>query len=800
MTATLHALALALSLGASPAPSPAPQPGSALPPLPASLSTRAASVEAVEAQLHAAEQGLRFVESQFTERPEPSNTDSQLKRFSEGELHSLLGDWAAASVLFYDLVSDPDFKSNPRYPEAVFYLADALYQQKNDIGARVYLRDVLALPLTPQRYKEAVSRYLAVAGRLQQFEGIDAYVDKARELSGGVLSPDIAYVHARGTFKRADLSPEEHQQRSRALFAPLAQTPGRFRVQAVYHLGVLSVQAGDLPAAIAQFQRIVATGPDAVVSTGMPEPEAQRFRELARLSLGRLLYETGRYDEALDQYSQVPRESERFPETLLEVAATYVRKQDFVQAKNATDILLLVSPDSQLAPEAQILQGHLLQKLRQYDEALETYDGVVRTFAPARDKVDALLRVNQDPVAYFDNLLARNEKSLDVSTLLPPLALKYASTQKEVANAVRMVGDLDSGRQGAGEAKAIAERILEALDARGPEAFPELQEGYTRVETVDTALTVVEQALVRAETALVEEKLTPAEREKLLVAQGVREAQRLRFATLPTTTRELVERRHRMQARVDAVDRDAFRLGYELQSLHANAAAVRKWVEDTREDRQADPAEEREFLVQLQAEIATLRDLQSELEHTRARLATERQSTDTSLEGEAAIRTRYSAALQHEHAVLAAGEARLSGEDTRVLLRMHAVRSRTDMLRGRVAVARVALQARLEHRVQSIRAKVRAEQALLQGYEQEVSSASGDARNLVGRIAYDSFRRVRQQFYELVLKADTGTVDVAFSRTQDNAVNIQKVAKQKSEALRALDTEFKDVLSPEGED
>ncbi|MFP2901179.1 tetratricopeptide repeat protein, partial [Corallococcus sp. 4LFB] len=505
------------------APAPAPQahkPGAALPPMPASLSTRAASVEAVEAQLRAAEQSLRFVETQFTERPEPSSTDSQLKRFSEGEVYSLLGDWAAASVLFYDLVSDPDFKANPRYPEAVFYLADALYQQKNDIGARVYLRDVLSLPLTPQRYKEAVSRYLAVAGRLQQFEGIDAYVDKARQLSGGVLAPDIAYVHARGTFKRLDLSPEEHQQRSRALFAPLAQGPGAFRVQAVYHLGVLSVQGGDYPAAIAQFQRIVGSGPDAVVSTGLSEAEAQRFRELAYLSLGRLMYETGRYDEALDHYGQIPRESERFPESLLEVAWTYVRKQDFTQAKNATDILLLVAPDSQLAPEARILQGHLLQKLRQYDEALETYEGVVRMFMPARDKVDALLRVNHDPVAYFDNLLARNERSLDVSTLLPPLALKYASTQKEVADAVRMVGDLDSGRQGAGEAKAIAERILEALDARGLEAFPELQEGYVRAEAVDTALTAVEQSLVQAEAALVEEKLTPAEREKLLVAQA----------------------------------------------------------------------------------------------------------------------------------------------------------------------------------------------------------------------------------------------------------------------------------------
>ena len=30
-----------------------------------------------------------------------------------------------------------------------------------------------------------------------------------------------------------------------------------------------------------------------------------------------------------------------------------------------------------------------------------------------RDEIDALLSVNQDPVKYFDELLARNEKTLD---------------------------------------------------------------------------------------------------------------------------------------------------------------------------------------------------------------------------------------------------------------------------------------------------------------------------------------------------------------------------------------------------
>ena len=47
-----------------------------------------------------------------------------------------------------------------------------------------------------------------------------------------------------------------------------------------------------------------------------------------------------------------------------------------------------------------------------------------------------------------------------------------------------------------------------------------------------------------------------------------------------------------------------------------------------------------------------------------------------------------------------------------------------------------------------------------------MAQVSGNARSLVGRIAFDSFRRVRQQFYDLVLKADVGVVDEDAERFQ----------------------------------
>jgi tetratricopeptide (TPR) repeat protein len=780
-TSRLHALVLAVATLAASGPARAEEKPSR--PSSRELSAR---LDQVSGQLNAAEENLRFVETQYTERPEPGDEEGLLRRYSNGEIQYLLGDWSNASVLFYDLVSDPKFRSHARYPDALFYLSDSLYQQQNHVGARLYLRELLSHSDT-RRYRDALVRYLEIAGRLNQFTGLDEYIERARRLSGGQMPPELEYVYAKWLFKRTDLPDAERRERARAAFTPLAATQGgRYQKQSAYFLGVLSVQEGDYAGAVERFRPLAAD-----TST---EPELKRLKELASLSLGRLLYELGRYDEALDRYTEIPRDSESFVDSLYEIAWVHVKKGDPEKAKNATDILLLVAPESTIAPDARVLQGHLQLKLRHYDEATATYEDVIGTYKPVRDQVDALLKVNQDPIAYFDKLLARNERTLDVTTLLPPMALKFATTQEEVAQAVAMVKDIDTSRESADESKAIATRILQALDERGQEVFPELQEGYLRAESVDSALARTEQWLVQVEADVLRERLTPEERTALDALRRDAEPLRIRFARLPTSQQEVEARKERMQERVDELDRDAFRLGYELQSMTAIATAVRKWVDDTRSERQNTPEEEKEFLTQLGNEEQMVASLQVELEQLRARLADERTSANTSVAGEDVIRTQYREMLLREHALLAAAESRLSGDDAVLVGRTHEARQRAEALRARVELTRQVLRAQVEQRGKLIREKVLVEQQLLQGYHQEVATVAGDARNLVGRIAYESFKKVRQQFYDLVLKADVGLVDVAFTRKQDKTTEIQKLSSQKDQELQSLEVEFKEVL------
>lgn len=746
-----------------------------------------AQIEEIARQVESARNAIELVEKQYTLREESSDEAQRLQRFSDGEIQYLLGDYSTAAVLFYDLVADKSFAKNARFADALFYLSDALYQQKNWLGARLYLRQLLAL--RGAHYREALARYLEIAGRLNEFEGIDDYITQARGLSGGTLPPELAYVYGKWLFRRTDLTPQESFNLAGPVFAALADDPnGPFHLQARYFLGVGAVRLKQWDTALQQFNAVTQATP--------ADDKDRAIIELAQLSMGRVYFETQKYDEAIDRYARIGQNSDSFPDALYEQAWAFVRKGEFQNAKDATEVLLLVAEDSVLAPEARILQGTLQQKLGKYDDAIETYDSVINQYAPVRDEIDALLTVNADPVQYFDELLARSEKSLDVTKLLPPVALKWATTRQEVSDAVEITSALDLSRKGIEESRAIADRILKSLDERGVESFPVLQEGYTRADAVDTQLTRAEGSLTRLEELLVDDSLDGEQKAQLQQLKQRQAELKTRLDTLPTTDAQVRARKERMQGAIDALDRQAFQLGIEAQSQQAQLTAVRKYVDDTRRARKDSAEDERAFFEKVSHEQAAVEALQQEIEELRVQLVAEKNNADKAIGGESQLKTEYAQVLQQQEQLLRTAH-NVPGDVQKALLRADVVRADATALRERVNRSKAIVRERVAQKATRLREQVLAEQRLLETYRGETGEVTGHTRNLVGRIAFDSFKRVYKNFYDLVLKADVGVVDVSFQRKQDHTTEIQTLSAKKDRELKQLDDEFREVLKDE---
>ena len=100
----------------------------------------------------------------------------------------------------------------------------------------------------------------------------------------------------------------------------------------------------------------------------------------------------------------------------------------------------------------------------------------------------------------------------------------------------------------------------------------------------------------------------------------------------------------------------------------------------------------------------------------------------------------------------------------------------------------------VRQRVSEMLQVVREEKVNIVRYRRALASLEGETEDVVGAIAYLNFDRVRQRFYELVLKADVGRIDVSWARREDHRIRVDVMTRERSREIQALDDEFRDVM------
>ncbi|HTN54476.1 MAG TPA: hypothetical protein VML50_18855, partial [Anaeromyxobacter sp.] len=121
-----------------------------------------------------------------------------------------------------------------------------------------------------------------------------------------------------------------------------------------------------------------------------------------------------------------------------------------------------------------------------------------------------------------------------------------------------------------------------------------------------------------------------------------------------------------------------------------------------------------------------------------------------------------------------------------------AVRLGADQGRARAVADQVRAEA--GRRASALKARVDQEKQTVSAQAEALDGVQGEAKELVGRIAFRSFSAVRSQFYRLVLKADVGLVDVAWARKRARLEKIQQLAQQKAFELQQIDQDYRELL------
>ena len=726
----------------------------------------------------------RFMAQEVQLRGSKSDTFVE-ERLTDGELYLRLGDHLRAAILFTDIVDH--YPTHRAYPEALFMLGESLFLAGDYLGARKRYSIVIersADPAFAQYLQSSLSRLIEIGIYTRDFRDIDSYFARLEALPSASLSVTTAYFRAKYLYHRAvpvddvmNAPPnaaiggldQARLERARKGFVAIP-TGTEFSLRAQYFVGTIHTLRGELLDAIAAFYSVLGREP--------VNEEETKVVELTYLALGRLYYETDELEQAVEAYRSVEQTSPHFDRALYELAWTYIRMGDAVQAERALELLSVAAPDSPLNADGKILRGDLLARVGRYDEAEVVFEEVRTTFGPIRDDLERQRAEHPDLHAYFRQVVRQNLDHFELDDFLPEAAQQWVALEGDHERALTVLADLSEAKQLVEETDELAQRITAVLSAPNRvSVFSDLRRQRERLTGLRNRAARLRGSFIDSEARQLgdrpgEVRRVRAERRELQAAVG----------GMPVGTEDFVDRDLEVLEQYRAAERDLQALRIEILGLEARIVASHRAlpaVDPAKADRPA-------LRAQLADHEGEVERYEGELTKIRRRLEVGRLHVgvgDERYQADDTQRSRFIRSVDRERQLAGSGGSEYESGFRRIA----AIEQQLD--RREAELAQV-----VRRRASEMLAVVDQETANLARYRAALRSLEGETVDVVGAITYLNFNRIHSRFYELVLRADVGKIDVAWARREDHRLKIDALTRERARELQALDDEFRDVM------
>ncbi len=707
------------------------------------------------------------------------------ERLTDGELYLRLEDYLRAAILLTDIVDH--YPTHRAYPEALFLLGESLFFADDYLGARRRYAQVIdrgAEPAFAPYLQRSLSRLIQIAIHTRDFREVDSYFSRLDAIPSSTLSVTTAYFRAKYLYNRA--VPVDDVLNAPARSAIRGVDQGRlaqarkgflaipsgteFSLRAKYFVGTIHTLRGEYLDAIAAFRGILGHEP--------ANEQEQGIVELTYLGLGRLYYETEQLEQAVEAYRAVDQTSARFDQALFELAWTYIRMGDAIQAERALEVLSVAAPDSPLNADGKVLRGDLLARNGRYDEAEGVFDEVRATFGPIRDDLSAKRSEYPDLHAYFRTVVRENLDDFDIDDFLPESARRWIELEGDYERALEVLADLSEAKQLVQETNELAERITAALSAPNRiSVFSDLRRQRERTTGLRNRAARARVTLIEAESQARGDRpgqVAPVRSRRREVQAAVMK--------MPVDTEDFVDRDMERLGEFRAAERDLQGLRIEILGLEARIVASRTGLPSI-DPQKADP---QALAAQLAEHEAEIKEYEDQLIWIRRRLEVGRLHVgvgDKRYQADDVERNDFIDLVGRERQLAGSGGSQFDEAFSRVA----AIERRLDERDAELAAV-------VKRRVSQMLSTVEEETANLRRYRAALGSLEGETEDVVGAITYLNFNRVHDRFYDLVLRADVGKIDVSWARREDHRVRIDTLTRERARELQALDDEFRDVM------
>ncbi|MBK6535257.1 MAG: tetratricopeptide repeat protein [Deltaproteobacteria bacterium] len=686
------------------------------------------------------------------------------ERFADAELLYRLRDYARSAVLFTDIVEN--YANTPAFPQGLYLLGDALFQAGDRYGARTRFRQVLdhaGEPVFRPFVQRALGRLIEIEIALganddESSRRVEEYFRRLGQIPPSEIEAQTTYTRGKFLFLRGTPDLDGARQAFEAIPATAPLYP-----QARYFLGAILTVRQQYPEAIEAFQRV-----SQLEAEG---PEQQRVIDLSILAVGRLQVERESFDAAIESYQRIGRNSSYFDRALFEQAWAYIKLGDAIRAERALEILAISAPDSPLIPEGKLLWGNLLLRTGRFQRAQQVFQEVRDQFGPIYQQItQATDRAN--PELYFRELIRSNLQVFDASSFLPAQALAWVRQEGGLDNSMRVISDLNTCRTYVREATDLIDRLNAALNAPSrSHVFQDLGRARQRVWQV-----LNRSSQLRESVALAMDRGADAGNVDLQGIISQRRALAAQIGRLPTDDDGLRRRDRQADNELQTLSQTLQRNQQRVDGLEAMVVAIERYLADP--SHQSATLDRTTLQTELSQQRAALQQYRDRVTNIRRMISAARSQIGP---GDPGTRTTWRCARSCVTSWRA--RRRPCAPPGGCLAEAEGLLARLDRLDQGIGEADGRINTLVDQRVLVITNQVREEESRVAGFRERLGALEREAEDVVGNLIQQQFRQVRLQFYQIVMRADLGLVDVAWEEREEHNNRARLLAEEQNREI-----------------
>jgi tetratricopeptide (TPR) repeat protein len=719
------------------------------------------------------------------------------QRIADADLLLRSKDYPRAITQLHEVVEKyPDHPT--AYPDALSMLGEGYFQSRQLLSARRAFREIVdkgADPRMAPYAPKAFGRLVDIALRTHNAKDLD---DLLAKMGAGTGDATLQYARAKALLSKRDYAGSK---------AAAGGVPAGHMLfpQAKYILGVVAMREAQATApqstlppgekpppapptrfagAIEIFRQVTQLSPDT--------PEHRRVIDLAWLAIGRLFYEADQWIEAADAYNHVDRQSSDFGTSLYELAWVYVRLGDADKATRALEILSIADPSNAFLADGTLLRADLMLRSGQFDKALTVYQSVRAEYDPMRERVDSFLGSTSDPAVYYDKLASEALETVDQTTQLPSLAVRWAREEQDGPAAFAVLDDVTQCRELLKQSQSLVQRLRALLGSPNRiRAFPELKAGDERALQLLNRLTqariVVAQGLDDAEPKEVSGELAAIRGER-------RDLQR-RAAQMPMTDADMAEREASAQRQWNKVSQRLQQLQLEVDQLQAIVNGLRRMIAEGTAGVTRDPTAVSQWRTELEANERDLRAYKDVITQTRRQIESGKMQVgygDSRFVEDDQVRIAFRDKLKQELEMVAAGQG--GGRSQSYAGSVSAVMANADASEQKLFALRREIDVEVVKHTTEVDAIITREEQNIAGYAQRLEVLDQEARLVVGHVAMRNFGLVRDKLKGIVLRADVGSVEQAWEVREEQITRVRNLQVERVREEQILQEELREVL------